>query len=170
MGKCPSKYCKKQPQKRPNLFLNPRVLFTSNQKHLPESRKTSGNIKTNDEQARKGFRPPSAMMGIGYFQNLRNLLRNFLDFILGIFWEFFRRIFWRNLLGGIFWRNFLGGFYLGGFFREDFFGRIFWEDLLGGFFGRNFGRNFLGGFVRRNNFWRINFVRNFLGGILCLHC
>ena len=111
MGKCPSKYCKKQPQKRPNLFLNPRVLFTSNQKHLPESRKTSGNIKTNDEQARKGFRPPCAMMGIGYFQNLRNLLRNYLDF----FWIFLGIFFW-NLFGEIFWEDFF----------EDLFGRIFW--------------------------------------------
>ena len=61
-------------------------------------------------QARKGFWPPSAMKGIGYFQNLRN----FLD------------------ISG----NFLGGFFLGGFFGEDFlggfFGRIFWEDFLGG--------------------------------------
>ena len=40
------------------------------------------------KQARKGFWPPSAMKGIGYFQNLRNLLRIFLEFFrnfLGIF-------------------------------------------------------------------------------------
>ena len=27
-----------------------------------------------EKQARKGFRPPSAMKGMGYFQNLRNFL------------------------------------------------------------------------------------------------
>ena len=32
------------------------------------------------KQARKGFRPLSAMQGIGYFQNFGNFL--------GIFWEF----------------------------------------------------------------------------------
>ena len=47
------------------------------------------------------------MKGIGYFQNLRKILRKFSDF------------FWKNFFGEIFW--------------EDFFGRIF----LGGFFGRN---------------------------------
>ena len=72
------------------------------------------------KQARKGFRPPSAMKGIGYFQNLRNLLRNCLE----IFWEFFRRIFLEE---------FLGEFFLGGFFE-----RIFWKEF--------FKRNFLGGF------------------------
>ena len=36
-------------------------------------------------QAQKGFRPPSAMKGIGYFQNLRNFLDfggNFLENVL----------------------------------------------------------------------------------------
>ena len=44
------------------------------------------------KQARKGFRPPSAMKGIGYFQNLRKKIEkffgNFSDFFgnfLGIF-------------------------------------------------------------------------------------
>ena len=41
------------------------------------------------KHARKGFRSPSAMKGVGYFQNLRNLLR--------IFWEFFGKF-----LGGFF--------------------------------------------------------------------
>ena len=53
------------------------------------------------KHARKGFWPPSAMKGIGYFQNLGNLLRNCLE----IFWEFFRR----NFLGGFFGKNSLGG-------------------------------------------------------------
>ena len=78
------------------------------------------------KQARKGFRPPSAMKGIGYFQNLRNLLRIFLEFFWifwEIFWEFFRRIFLKEFI----WRN----------FWEKYFGRIFWEDI--------FGRNSLGG-------------------------
>ena len=44
------------------------------------------------KQAHKGFRPPSAMKGIGYFQNLRNVLE-----IFWIFWEFFG-----NFLGGFF--------------------------------------------------------------------
>ena len=56
------------------------------------------------KQAQKGFRPPNAMKGIGYFQNLRNFLE--------IFWIF----------GGAF----LGAFF--GIFQEDlleeFFGRI----------------------------------------------
>ena len=72
---------------------------------------------------KKGFRPPSAMMGFGYFQNLRNLLRNCLQ----IFWEFFES-FW-----GIFWEEFFGRNFLGEIFLEDFLGRIFCE----GFFERN---------------------------------
>ena len=71
------------------------------------------------KQARKGFRPPSAMKGIGYFQNLRNLLRNFLEIFWILFWEFFGRIFWKNLFGRLFWRN----LFWGGFFGEDIFGR-----------------------------------------------
>ena len=62
------------------------------------------------KQARKGFGPPSAIKGIGYFQNLRN----FLDF----FWIF----------GSIF------GDFFGGIVWEIFFRIIFWEDFLGGFF------------------------------------
>jgi hypothetical protein len=57
------------------------------------------------------------MKGIGYFQNLRNFLRNILDY----FWNF-----WRNLFGGIFWEKFFGRI-----FWEDFFGKIFMEDFLG---------------------------------------
>ena len=55
------------------------------------------------KQARKGFRPPGAMKGIGYFQN-EKLFRNFLGNVWRIFW------------GGIFW--------------EDFFGRIGWEEFF----------------------------------------
>ena len=74
------------------------------------------------QQARKGFRPPSAMKGMEYFQNLRNFLEIFWIF-LGILWEFFRR----NFFGGIF-REIFG---------RNFFGRIFLGGFLGGFFGRN---------------------------------
>ena len=72
-----------------------------------------------NKQARKGFRPPSAMKGIGYFQNLR---KNFLTIFLEIFvfWKFFSRI----------------------FFEEFFFGRIFWKKLLREIFWEDF---FLGG-------------------------
>ena len=66
------------------------------------------------KQAREGFRPPSAMKRIGYFQKK---LRFFWDFLGDIFLEDF------------FWRVFLGGFFI-----KDFFGRIFW----GEFFGRNY--------------------------------
>ena len=79
------------------------------------------------------------MKGIGYFQNLGNLLRNCLE----IFWEFFRRIF----LEEFFWRIFWGGF----------FERIFWKEF--------FKRNFLGGFYERifwEDFWEEFFVRNYL--------
>ena len=41
----------------------------------------SGRLKRlnlTNKQARKGFRPPSAMKGIGYFQNLRFFGRNYL--------------------------------------------------------------------------------------------
>ena len=76
------------------------------------------------KHARKGFRSPSAMKGVGYFQNLRIFWK-----FWGIFWKNFMRIFlekfiWRNFLGESFWEDFLGGF-----FWEDFFGRI----ILGGF-------------------------------------
>ena len=62
--------------------------------------------------AQKGFRPPSAMKGFGYFQNLRKFLENFWIF-WGNFLGFFRRIFLEEFI----WRNFLGDF--------------FWEELLG---------------------------------------
>ena len=58
------------------------------------------------------------MKGIGYFQNLRNLLRIYLE-------EFLGEIFWEDFLGGYFW--------------EDFYGRNF----LGGFFGRNSTKSYL---------------------------
>ena len=86
--------------------------------------------RKNLKQARKGFRPPSAMKGIGYFHNLRIVWEMFWKFF-GLFWElignflggFFRGIFlevlfWRNFFGGFFWRIFLRGF-----FRSNFFGR-----------------------------------------------
>ena len=61
------------------------------------------------KQARKGFRPPSAMKEIGYFQNL------------GIFLEYFW-IFWGNFLCRFFREKFLGGFF-GRISLEEFFGR-----------------------------------------------
>ena len=60
-----------------------------------------------NKQARKGFRPPSAM----------------------------KEIFWIVL--GIFWEDFFGGIYLAEFFGRNFFGGFFWEDFFGGFFWRN---------------------------------
>jgi hypothetical protein len=74
------------------------------------------------------------MKGIGYFQNLRNHLRNFLEYFWilgGIFWEEF---FWRIFLGRSFLGGFFGRIFLREFFEEDFFGRIFWEE----FFGKNY--------------------------------
>ena len=50
------------------------------------------------QQARKGFRPLSAMKGIGYFQNLRN----FFKIIWGIFWNCFGIFSVEDFLGGIF--------------------------------------------------------------------
>jgi hypothetical protein len=84
------------------------------------------------KQARKGFRPLSAMYGIGYFQNLMNFLKNCLE----IFWivlEFSGEFFVRNFLGEMFWEDFFGRNFLGGFFGRNFQGGIFWEE----FFGRN---------------------------------
>ena len=111
-------------------------------------RKYFPNLK---EQARKGFRTPSAMQGIGQFQNFRNFLRNFLR----IFSDFggifaFRRIFGRNSFGGTFWEKCFGRIFLGGFFWEDFLGGFFWEDF--------FGRIFLGGITQQklmflSRFW-----------------
>ena len=68
------------------------------------------------KQARKGFRPPSAMFVIISFW---------------IFLEFFERI----VFGGLFGRNFFSGI-----FWEKFFGGVFWEDLLGGFFWEEFNK------------------------------
>jgi hypothetical protein len=67
------------------------------------------------KQARKSFRPPSAMKGIGYLDFFGNFLGGFFG---GIYLE------------ELFWRNILGGFFLGGFFLADFLGGIFWEELL----------------------------------------
>ena len=89
-------------------------------------------LKKKAKQAQKGFRPPSAMKAIGYFQNLKIFLESFWIF-LGIFREFFWRTFLEVFYGGIVWEDFLGGF----------FWRIFLEDFLGGFFGGFFGRNYL---------------------------
>ena len=49
---------------------------------------------------------------------------------MGIFGEFFRRIFLKEFI----WRNFLGGFFgrifLGGFFGEEFFGRNYLVEII----------------------------------------
>ena len=98
-----------------------------------------GNGVPRKKKARKGFRPPSAMKGIGYFQNLGILLRNFLEIfwiLRGIFWEFLRRIFfeefiWRNFLGEIFFEDFFWSiFQEEDLFFEDFLGEILWEELV----------------------------------------
>jgi hypothetical protein len=70
------------------------------------------NSKVMKNKPKRVFRPPSAMKGIGYFQNLRIFFRNCLEFF-------------GNFLGGFFWRNFFGGF-----FWEDLLGGILWEELL----------------------------------------
>ena len=72
------------------------------------------NFKSFLKQARKGFRPPYAMKVIGYFQNLRNLLRNYLqifgEFLGNLLEKFFgRKIFGWIFMGGFFGRNSLGG-------------------------------------------------------------
>ena len=76
------------------------------------------------------------MNGIGYFQNLRNFLGKCLKIFgifPGIFWKFFRRIFW-----GIFFRYFLGEIFLEEFFGEDFLGGFFWRNFWEEFFRRNY--------------------------------
>ena len=48
------------------------------------------------KQARKGFRPPSAMWGIGYFQNLGEfwgIFEGFWGDFLGLLWQFY----WNSL-------------------------------------------------------------------------
>ena len=59
--------------------------------------------KKTKKQARQGFRPLSAMKGIGYFQNFQNFLRNCLDFFFGeiCFWRSFWEVFMGEFLGGI---------------------------------------------------------------------
>jgi hypothetical protein len=101
----------------------------------------------------KGFRPPSAMKGIGYFQNLRNLLRIFLE----IFWISLGIVF-GNFLGGFFGRNFFGGI-----FWEKFFGRIFWED----FSGRIFLGEILWEELLRNN-KELMFLSSFWGNFVSM--
>jgi hypothetical protein len=59
------------------------------------------------KQAQKGFRPLSAMSGIGYFQNLRIVFEKLFGIFLDILENFFG--------------NFLGGFLVG------FLGKTFWE-------------------------------------------
>ena len=87
--------------------------------------------------------------GIGYFQNLRNFLRNclktfleFFDFFFfGIIWnflEFFLKLF-GNSSEGFFWRSFFGGIFL-----EEFFGRNFLVGFLGGFLEDCFLEEFFG--------------------------
>ena len=81
-------------------------------------------------------------LGIGYFQNLRNFLRNCLKFF-GKFLEFKKIFFFeflgnfpktkRNLFGGFFERNFLEEIFLEDFFWEDYF-----EDFLGGILREKF--------------------------------
>ena len=79
---------------------------TYNEKH--EYKRTIGQ-KTSMQMQKQW--PPSAMKGIGYFQNLRNFLRFFLDFFLEIFWED-DEFFWRNFFGEFFWKDVLGGILL----------------------------------------------------------
>ena len=67
--------------------------------------------KQGKEQARKGFRPLSAMQGIGYFQNL---------------WNYFEK-----LSGGIFLEEFFGELFWEDFFWRNFYGEIFWQKSLG---------------------------------------
>ena len=103
------------------------------------------------EQARKGFRPLSAIFVIFFFEIFWNL-----EF-LWIFFLIFLEFSWWNFLGEIF----LGGFF-GRIFWEDFFGRIFWEN----FFGRIFMGGIFGGFFLTEFLWR-NFLREiFWGGFL----
>ena len=63
----------------------------------------TGEVSFIHKQARKGFRPLSAMKGIGCFQNLRNFFRNCLEIVwklFGFFFGFFGKFF------GIFWEEF----------------------------------------------------------------
>jgi hypothetical protein len=57
------------------------------------------------------------MHGIGYFQNLRNFLRNCLE-VFGFFWDLIKNfwgIFGRIFFGGVFWEEFLRRNSMGGF-------------------------------------------------------
>ena len=84
----------------------------------------------------KGFSASKCDVGNWIFQNLRNVLRNYLE----IFW-IFSGILREDFFGGNFWEIFFGRIFWGGFFREDFFGTIFREDFI--------GRNSLGGITYR---------------------
>ena len=66
--------------------------------------------------------------------------KNCLEFVLGIFWEFFLR---RYFLGGIVWEKFFGKNFLGEIFGRIYLGVMFWKEFFEG---------------------------NSLEGILCLHC
>ena len=100
------------------------------------------------KQDRKGFRPPNAMKGIGYFQKVKK------EFVRIFFEQFYGAIFFRNFLRKFFFgRNFFGE----NFFWENFFGNIFWEDFLGRIFWEEFfGRNYL---------VEINALSRFLGNL-----
>ena len=109
------------------------------------------------KQVQKGFWPLSAMQGIGYFQSLRNFLRNCLFFgnsleffwnlfeiFLNFFWNssegfFLEEFFWWNFFEGIFWEKFVSGIFFEGFFWEDLGG--FLEGLL--FLEKFFSMNYL---------------------------
>ena len=69
--------------------------------------------------------------GIGYFQNLRNFLRNCLEIFLD-FWGIFLKFLWK------FFGNFSEGFFVEEFFWQNFLGKNFWKDFLGGYFLRGF--------------------------------
>jgi hypothetical protein len=63
----------------------------------------------NKKQARKGFRTPSAIWGIGYFQNLKIFLEIVLNFLdcWGDFLGFFEGNFWdlKKKFGMDFWED-----------------------------------------------------------------
>ena len=106
----------------------PYVLYVLFPKKIMISARSRLNFwKTYSKQARKGFRPPSAIF----------VIQTFLVFFGGFFW----RIFLEDFFGGIFYRNFFGGIFLEKLFWIKNFGG-FLEDFLGGFFGRIFWEEF----------------------------
>ena len=100
------------------------------------------------QQARKGFRPLSAIFVIIIFWIFFGIFCEFLWSFLKKFWEFFWRIFF---LTEFFWWNFLGEI-----FWEDFSGRILWED----FFVEDF---FLGVVPQKVEYWKKWFVCQYFG-------